>query len=187
VTMDDFKPRNTFDEPGSTGDILPHEIPDQDFFKYFTGTWKRNLEWVEFGRSFSHFTNTNSFIKMEECVVPGAPKNIKYGNWYFGPALDQLQFGYRMKFDNTKENNDYGETSLMWDYQGSRCDGRFFPNTGVVVLNFFLETSVVTSTYRILDANSMAVCTCEVIRGKAPVIQYGNLYRLDPRLYQKPN
>jgi len=166
---------------------LPHEIPEQDFFKYFKGTWKRNLEWIEFGRSFSHFSNSNSIIKMDECEVLGAPKNIRYGNWYFGPSLDQLQFTYRMKFDSNKENNDNGETSLNWDYQGCRCDGKFFPNTGVVVLNFFLDSSVVTATYRIIDAHSMAVCTCEVIRGRPPVVQYGNLYRLDSNLYSKSN
>jgi hypothetical protein len=80
--------------------------------------------------------------------------------------------------------------------------------TSVAILNFFIRSSTVTATYRIMDADSMsflplcwwcpltlgeclstsvsaaiAVCITEVDERHKPTIQYGNMYRIDTKLY----
>jgi hypothetical protein len=87
--------------------------------------------------------------------------------------------------------------------------------TSVAILNFFIRSSTVTATYRIMDADStsflprfaglvvallgecrlstscstsdvsaaIAVCITEVDERHKPTIQYGNMYRIDTKLY----
>eukprot|EP00727_Mastigamoeba_balamuthi_P003050 m51a1_g12742 hypothetical protein (102) ;mRNA; r:3079-3549 len=77
------------------------------------------------------------------------------------------------------------DVALEWDYLGTPCAGHYIAATGVLVLNFYQKLSTVTVTYHVIDANTMAVCVLEVEAGKQPLMQYGNMYRIDLELYAK--
>lgn len=63
--------------------------------------------------------------------------------------MKDLRFGYSMQFlpDETG-------SFLQWQYAGKRCHGAFRPNGNVAILNFYLDRSTVTITYRCMDADS---------------------------------
>lgn len=46
------------------------------------------------------------------------------------------------------------QTKMEWQYGGESCSGIFNSATSTAVLNFFLRTSTVSITYRILDPDS---------------------------------
>eukprot|EP00160_Parvularia_atlantis_P000208 Unigene10168_Nuclearia_a/m.31065 Unigene10168_Nuclearia_a/g.31065 ORF Unigene10168_Nuclearia_a/g.31065 Unigene10168_Nuclearia_a/m.31065 type:complete len:133 (-) Unigene10168_Nuclearia_a:79-477(-) len=104
--------------------------------------------------------------------------------WSFGRTLqrNELRGGYIMKCTHVPKT---GEVQLDWQYSGVPCSGRFFPATSAIVLNFFLRASTVVATYRILDADTMAVCVVEVDE-KEPSISLGNMFRLDQTAYAAP-
>ena len=54
----------------------------------------------------------------------------------------------------------------------------------MAVLQFNLRSSSVVITYRIQDADTMAVCVVEVDEAQRSTIQYGNMYRLDSSMYR---
>ena len=83
-----------------------------------------------------------------------------------------------MKYSNEKDI-----TSIEWQYGGEPCSGMFNPMTSTAVLNFFLKSSTVTITYRVMDMNTLAVVIVEVDEGHSPTIQYGNMCRIDLDLY----
>lgn len=43
---------------------------------------------------------------------------------------------------------------MEWSFEGVTCHGVFKPESSVAICNFCLQESMVTITYRILDANS---------------------------------
>ncbi|GMF09555.1 unnamed protein product [Phytophthora lilii] len=48
-------------------------------------------------------------------------------------------------------------TFMEWSFEGVTCHGVFKPEASVAILNFCLQESMVTITYRVLDANSELV------------------------------
>ena len=46
-----------------------YAIPDNDWARYLVGCWKRNLEYREFGGSFSHIRTTNAVIVIEQGYI----------------------------------------------------------------------------------------------------------------------
>lgn len=86
-------------------------------------------------------------------------------------------------------------TFMEWNFDGVLCHGVFKPVASIAIFNFSLPESMVTITYRILDANStyydmiymalnnlfsflfvaMAVCIVDVDNEHTPTIQYGNM------------
>jgi hypothetical protein len=43
---------------------------------------------------------------------------------------------------------------MEWSFEGVTCHGVFKPEASVAIFNFCLQASMVTITYRVLDANS---------------------------------
>ena len=68
---------------------------------------------------------------------------------------------------------------MQWEYAGSQCTGTYQASTKVAVLHLHMPDSSVTITYRVLDANTMAVCIVEVDTTHTPTIQYGHMNRID--------
>ena len=69
-------------------------------------------------------------------------------------------------------------TFLEWEFGGHRCNGQFQPATSVMTLNFYLKSSSLTYTFRVMDAHTMAVCIVEVDGKHTPTVQYGNMCRV---------
>ncbi|ELR12511.1 uncharacterized protein ACA1_028150 [Acanthamoeba castellanii str. Neff] len=133
--------------------VLQFNLPDDDFYKFLVGAWKRNLEWREFGGTYAHVRTSNTVVLIEE---------------------------YQRLDTTPAKNND---VYLEWQYSGDTCHGQFMDKTSVAILNFFIRSSTVTATYRIMDADTIAVCITEVDERHKPTIQYGNMYRIDTKLY----
>jgi len=53
-----------------------------DFFQFLLGTWKRNMEWHEFGGSFGLLKTTNMLCKVEEYYKLDAEPGEKYGTGF---------------------------------------------------------------------------------------------------------
>eukprot|EP01111_Echinosteliopsis_oligospora_P012926 TRINITY_DN450_c0_g1_i1.p1 TRINITY_DN450_c0_g1~~TRINITY_DN450_c0_g1_i1.p1 ORF type:complete len:224 (-),score=62.36 TRINITY_DN450_c0_g1_i1:8-679(-) len=158
------------------------KIPDNDFFTYLLGSWKRNLEWRELGGAFQHLRTSNTIVLIEEYqkIEGDGTRHLK---WSFGKTISksELHFGYIMKFVNFPKNQ---ETYLEWVYTGTVCHGKFMPASNVAILNFFQAHSTVLVVYRVVDADTMAVCIIEIDEKQSPTLQYGNMYRIDPSLYK---
>eukprot|EP01132_Coremiostelium_polycephalum_P003221 gene3221-4033_t len=163
---------------------LKYQLPDNDFYSYLLGSWKRNLEWKEFGGLFQHLRTSNTVVLIEEFTKYDTDYGSRNLKWSFGKSLNknELHFGYSMKFVSTPKNT---ETYLEWTYIGTPCHGKFLAHNNVAVLNFFQSHSTVLVTYRIVDEDTMSVCIVEVDEKQIPSIQYGNMYRIDPTLYSK--
>ena len=186
-----------------------YAIPDNDWARYLVGCWKRNLEYREFGGSFSHIRTTNAVIVIEEVAVPqlggiagvsaaaaesaaqsssgqhgsAGAGGCKFLRWSFGKSLDRDSLKPICLMKVTP--NDFSmESFLEWEYRGVRCHGRYTATDagGVGILNFPMERTSITNTLRVLDADNMAVCVVEV-SNRQPSIQYGTMMRLDPALY----
>eukprot|EP01113_Clastostelium_recurvatum_P007962 TRINITY_DN1372_c0_g1_i2.p1 TRINITY_DN1372_c0_g1~~TRINITY_DN1372_c0_g1_i2.p1 ORF type:complete len:161 (-),score=29.40 TRINITY_DN1372_c0_g1_i2:372-854(-) len=129
-------------------------VPDNDFYTFLTGTWKRNLEWREFGGQYQHLRSSNTVVSIEEYHKVDAEAGARHLKWSFGKTLskNELHFGYVMKFVQVPRNP---ETYLEWTYTGTVCHGKFLPATQVAVLNFFQSHSTVLVTYRVIDPDSM--------------------------------
>ena len=65
----------------------------------------------------------------------------------------------------------------------NRCYGNFQPGSKVATLNFLMTNSTVTVTFRVMDADTLAVCIVEVDAKHTPSIQYGNMMRLHEPSY----
>ncbi|EFA84942.1 hypothetical protein PPL_01935 [Heterostelium album PN500] len=153
---------------------LRYQIPDNDFYSYLIGTWKRNLEWKEFGGLFPHIRTSNTVVMIEEYRGYDNDPSARHLKWSFGKSLEksELRFGYSMKCVQAPKNT---ETYLEWTYIGTVCHGKYLPSTNVAVLNFFQPQSTVLVTYRVIDENTMSVCVVEVDKKQTPSIQYGNI------------
>jgi len=160
-----------------------YKIPDNDFYSYLIGSWKRNLEWREFGGPYQHLRASNTVVLIEEYHKVDAEPGARHLKWSFGKSLSksELHFGYIMKFVNFPKSP---ETYLEWVYTGTVCHGKFLPASGVAILNFFQAHSTVLVVQRVVDADTMAVCIIEVDEKQLPTLQYGNMYRIDPSLYR---
>ncbi len=78
-----------------------------DFAKFLQGTWKRNLEWREFGGTFQHLKTSNTIVVIEEIhKMDQSLENCKYLKFSFGKQLQkqELKFGYEMKFSNSSSD-----------------------------------------------------------------------------------
>lgn len=52
-----------------------------------------------------------------------------------------------------------------------------------MILPFYLKTTSVVITMRVVDHNNIAVVIVEVDESSSPTIQYGNMMRIDPIIY----
>lgn len=149
------------------------------FDRYLVGSWKRTLQWRQFGGSFSHLRTSNTVVVIEE--HPSSETSTRCLRWSFGKSLDpeDLLFGFVIRVSTGP-----GDAELEWQYKGMPCHGHYHHATGLAMLQFNLRTSSVVITYRINDADTMAVCVVEVDEAQRSTIQYGNMYRLDPSLYR---
>ncbi|CAK5160331.1 unnamed protein product, partial [Aphanomyces euteiches] len=146
---------------------------DGDFSAYLVGTWKRTLEWRNFGSTFSHVRTTNNVVVIEEDTSAAKQPNTRFLKWSFGRGLrkNELTYAYTIQFIPDEQG-----TFMEWSFEGVTCHGLFKPESSVAIFNFCLQDSMVTITYRILDANTMAVCIVDVDSDHTPTIQYGNMY-----------
>ena len=72
-----------------------------------------------------------------------------------------------------------GGYTMQWEYAGSQCTGTYQASIKTAVLHLSMPASSVTITYRVLDANTMAVCIVEVDTAHTPTIQYGHMNRIE--------
>ncbi|GLD97452.1 hypothetical protein PINS_up006136 [Pythium insidiosum] len=158
-----------------------YAIPNGDFCSYLKGFWKRNLEWRHFGASFKLLRSTNNVVQIEEDPDAARQPNTQFLKWSFGRShkKQDLVSAYTIQFIPDEEG-----TFMEWSFEGVTCHGVFKPEASVAIFNFCLQDSMVTITYRILDANTMAVCIVDVDSEHTPTIQYGNMYRIDPTKYE---
>jgi len=68
---------------------------------------------------------------------------------------------------------------MQWEYAGCQCTGTYHASTKVAVLHLNMPQSNVTITYRVIDANTMAVCIVEVDTTHTPTVQFGHMNRID--------
>ena len=174
---------NTSPHPDSNPDqtsTKPNE--DIDFSAYLVGTWKRDLEWRNFGGVFDYVRSSNTLVVVEETDTAQAESGVRHLKWSIGRHLhkSELRFGYEMKVTSHPKTN---EVLLEWVYQNTLCKGKYCSAVQVATLNFTLPNCVVTATYRVVDANTMAVCIVEVGEAQLPTIQCGTMYRIDPTQY----
>ncbi|CEG38458.1 -like protein [Plasmopara halstedii] len=165
-----------------TAAIKSYAIPSGDICAYLKGFWKRNLEWRHFGSGFQHLRSTNSVVFIEEDADAARQPNTQFLRWSFGRTLKQqdLAVAYTVQFIPDEQG-----IFMEWSFEGVTCHGVFKPETNVAILNFCLRESVVTITYRVLDANTMAVCIVDVDSEHTPTVQYGNMYRINPSKYDR--
>ncbi|KAF4035815.1 hypothetical protein GN244_ATG12158 [Phytophthora infestans] len=153
--------------------VVRYDVPNGDFCAYLKGFWKRNLEWRRFGASFKHLRSTNNIVFIEEDLDAAGQPNTQFLRWSFGRTLKQqdLSSAYTVQFIPDEQG-----TFMEWSFEGVTCHGVFKLEANVAILNFCLQESMVTITYRVLDANTMAVCIVDVDSEHTPTIQYGNMY-----------
>ncbi|CAM9569440.1 unnamed protein product [Scytosiphon promiscuus] len=155
---------------------LRYRLPDDDICRFLLGSWKRNLEWREFGPGFQHVRTSNSLVAVEPCKDAAVEPDTRILDWRFGSDLDEMKLGFSMQFFPPQED---GEVAVEWSYKGRVCHGDFSPAAAVLSLAFRDDEGVVSNaTYRAVDANTMAVCIAEVDSRHTPVIQYGYMCRL---------
>ena len=132
---------------------------------------------------------------------------VRHLKWSFGQSMNEAELRYAYTMKSTKDPAT-GDVSFEWDYIGTPCKGQYISATSVAVLNFFQKRSTVVATYRVLDPNSIfnihtltyallliflpifkavSVCVVEGEMGKPAIIQYGNMYRINPSLYSEGN
>ena len=122
------------------------------FSNFLIGLWKRNLSWVGFGDTFSHLRTTNTLVLIEELSMSPPDPDAIYLKWSFGKnAESEMKYAYVMKFSDESE-----QTVVEWQYGGEACSGIFNPVTSTAVFSFFLRSSTVTVTYRVVDADSIS-------------------------------
>ncbi|TYZ68889.1 hypothetical protein PybrP1_012593 [[Pythium] brassicae (nom. inval.)] len=167
---------------GAASSPLRFEVPRGDFGAFLQGFWKRNLEWRSFGGAFQHLRATNNVVLIEEDVDAAHQPNTRFLKWSFGRThkRQDLVSAYTIQFIPDEQG-----TFMEWSFEGVTCHGVFKPEASVAIFNFCLQESMVTITYRILDANTMAVCIVDVDSEHTPTIQYGNMYRINPSKYDK--
>eukprot|EP00638_Chattonella_subsalsa_P002669 CAMPEP_0117736718 /NCGR_PEP_ID=MMETSP0947-20121206/2102_1 /TAXON_ID=44440 /ORGANISM="Chattonella subsalsa, Strain CCMP2191" /LENGTH=95 /DNA_ID=CAMNT_0005552073 /DNA_START=47 /DNA_END=331 /DNA_ORIENTATION=- len=68
---------------------VQYSVSNGDFYTYLLGAWKRNLNWIELGRSFSHLRTSNSVILIEEKADAAAEPETRFLNWKVGASLDE--------------------------------------------------------------------------------------------------
>eukprot|EP00002_Diphylleia_rotans_P005386 TRINITY_DN14518_c0_g1_i1.p2 TRINITY_DN14518_c0_g1~~TRINITY_DN14518_c0_g1_i1.p2 ORF type:complete len:184 (-),score=35.38 TRINITY_DN14518_c0_g1_i1:179-730(-) len=159
-----------------------YQVPNHDIHSFLVGHWKRNLEWREFGNEFKLLRNSNTVVVIEDSPQKGDSNvGFRFLKWTFGKTLgSDFVSGYLMKLDPPAHS---GETNLEWKSSGTVCRGQYIPQAGLIVMNFILRSSTVIVTYRIVDADALAVAIVEVDDRSQPTIQYGHMYRIDPELY----
>jgi hypothetical protein len=71
-----------------------------DIYKYLIGTWKRCLEFRQFGGLFQHLSTSNTVVQIDEVnriQQQDVDTNIRYMKWSFGKSKSDLRFGYEMR------------------------------------------------------------------------------------------
>ncbi|KAJ0391934.1 hypothetical protein P43SY_011225 [Pythium insidiosum] len=193
--------------PAPAPNAVRYAIPNGDFCSYLKGCWKRNLEWRHFGASFKLLRSTNNVVFIEEDPDAARQPNTQFLKWSFGRSHKKqdlvsaytIQVGrdvrcalrvsvshFGVVFDGHQFIPDEEGTFMEWSFEGVTCHGVFKPEASVAIFNFCLQESMVTITYRILDANTMAVCIVDVDSEHTPTIQYGNIGGRDVQLEWMP-
>lgn len=158
----------------------------RDFFGYLTGFWKRNLEWRELGGQYEFLRTSNTVVHVEEQQLLIGEPGARALKWAFGSSLSRrdLRIGYVMRVLPAPDGAS-GDMRFEWEHAGTPCRGEYFASTGVAVLRFFQRASTVTVTYRVLDADAMAVVVVEAEAGKPAILQLGTMLRIDAEAYAK--
>ena len=120
-------------------------VPSDRFSDYITGTWKRNLEWREFGGSFRHLRTSNSVVMIEEDKNSLAGPSSRFLTWRFGKSLEpnDTVLAYSMHCQVAATGS---SVRMEWTQDGSSCHGAFDPESGVASLYF----PSLTITYRLI-------------------------------------
>lgn len=112
----------------------------------------------------------NQLIQKVEEYNPPENVSCKFLRWSFGKSLKRtdMRFGYEMKVIQNQQ-----DAQLECKYTGAVCKGQYLSSTSVIILNFFLKSSMVTVTYRIVDENSKLTMVNLLL---TIVKSYGSLY-----------
>merc|ERR1712154_161346 len=134
------------------------------------------MGWREFSPGFEYKRCSNTVVEISN-ASPSAGGEPKRLCWRFGRVVNEkeLKFGYIMELSH--KDSDHNVMNLEWQYGGHQCKGVYQVATGAISLNFFLKTSTVSFTYRIVDHDTMALCIVEVDNEHLPTVQIGHMCR----------
>ena len=77
----------------SSSGSSPFPVPASDLGKFLHGTWKRNLEWIDFDPGFEFVRNLNSIVKIEVIDNPARDPNLTVIQWQFGTLFSSKKVG----------------------------------------------------------------------------------------------
>lgn len=122
------------------------KIPRGDWSGYIQGTWKRNLEWREFGLNFKYLNTSNTIVSIQELPSSSSKAQTRVLRWSFGRKIPSQKkrliealaeqpegtrcFDMECKWDEHEDD----ETSMSWSVNNSSCSGWFNPSCGVAML-----------------------------------------------------
>ena len=152
------------------------EIPDCSNPKtMISGTFKRCLEWRDFGMSFETRTSSNDVVVVEE--AQRLDNGVRMMKWSFGRSVSEVKFAFLARVTPDADDHDEGVARIDWQYSGHTCWGTFHEKTGVTTLQFPLQDSSKTVTYRRIDDDTYAVCIVDVDAERSS-LQFGNMVKL---------
>eukprot|EP01080_Neovahlkampfia_damariscottae_P004411 gene4411-7786_t len=156
------------------------QLPTFDLSSFLIGKWKRNLTCKEFGGLFQHQKGTSSIIQIEQMSTVET-KDLKSLRWYSGKSLKEKNFLFQMKILPKKDETEiFSEIEVNFD--NHICDGRFYEKEKSFILNFSTSESVSNLTYKIVDQDSMSICSVD-ISSSGNTIQFGNFIRIKDTNY----
>ena len=137
-----------------------------DFLK---GTWKRTLAWHGFGGDFACQRVTNSVIKISAVQDALAEPGTTFLRWTFGEGRGEGSFTIQFLPSGTQ--------CVLVSQDGETDGGVYKAPLGLMTVRFAGDHSEATVTYRILDADTLAVCVVQADAEGNSTVQLGNMTR----------
>ena len=153
-----------------------------DVTAYFTGTWKRCMEERDFGGCFQ-FRRTNNLMIFITSEEEGDPERRTL-TWSISKSSNKEDAKLMYSMHLTEKNK--REARIEYNYEGIPCDGKFITGPNAMILNHIENeehTAVVTLTYRIVDANTVALSVAECDSKGPSRILTGIMHRIDLSAY----
>ena len=137
-----------------------------DFLK---GTWKRTLTWHGFGGDYACQRVTNSVIKINAVPDALAEPGTSFLRWTFGEGRGEGSF--------TIQFVPSGNRCVLISQDSEADGGVYKAQLGIMTIKFAGDHSEATVTYRILDADTLAVCVVQADADGNSTVQLGNMTR----------
>eukprot|EP00754_Rhynchopus_humris_P006967 Rhum_TRINITY_DN13286_c3_g1::Rhum_TRINITY_DN13286_c3_g1_i1::g.58146::m.58146 len=158
-----------------------------DIATYLVGTWKRCLEERDFGGAFQFKRNSNVLIQID--AVGNGACGGQVVAWKLLRSLNRGDSAVMYSMEVTPKSDT--EAALTYTYEGVPCVGRFINGANALVLTHTdtgTPCAVVTITYRLIDANTMAlvIAECDAASPQHSRILTGTMHRVDLSAYSLP-